>query len=45
MQGLKTKKATAIDTIFQKLIKEAVGFFTPLLTIVVPLNKGKPSKN
>ena len=45
MQGLNSKKATAIDTIFQKLIKEAVDFFTPLLTIVVPLNKGKPSKN
>ena len=32
MQGLKSKKATAIDTIFQKLIKEAVDFFTPILT-------------
>ena len=61
MQRLNSKKATAIDTIFQKLIKEAVDFFTPILTksissniffdfakkktLVVPLNKGKSSKN
>ena len=38
MQRLNSKKATAIDTIFQKLIKEAVDFFTPILTKSISSN-------